>query len=274
MRLCNIEISGRSVSGFDTSITLPELGISLDCGQGTAQARQCQTVLITHGHLDHFGGIVRHAYIRHMTDMEPSVFVVPPFLEVAVHEQFTFWAKVQRAQKADYKVVVAAPGEKVDLGGKRFVRPFKTIHRIPSQGYVIGETRKRLKPEFVGMEGKKLGELRRQGVDFEEEFEVLLVAFTGDTVAKVFDHDIEALKAKVLITECTFLDGVDEVSVQEAHKKGHVHIRELAERSERFQNDAVLLAHFSHRYNNEDIKDAIWRLPEPLRSKTTYLPVR
>ena len=270
MKLCGIEIGGRSTSGFDTSVTLPEMGISLDCGQGTAQARQCETVLITHGHLDHFGGIVRHAYIRHMTNMSASVFVVPEFLEDAVHEQFRFWAKVQNAQKADYKVVVARPGEKVLLGGKRFTRAFKTIHRVPSQGYVIGETRKRLKPEYVGLDGRELGALRKQGVVFEDEVEVLMVAFTGDTVAKVFDQDIEALRAQVLITECTFVG--DDVTIAEAHKKGHVHIDELAARAGRFQNEAVLLTHFSHRHVREEIKDAIHRLPAELRTKTTFLP--
>lgn len=270
MKLCGIQFGGRSVSGFDTSITLPEMGISLDCGTGTSQARMCETVVVTHGHLDHFGGIVRHAYIRHMTNMSASVFVVPAFLEEAVHEQFRFWARVQNAQKADYKVVVARPGEKVAIGGKRFVRAFKTIHRIPSQGYVIGETRKRLKPEFAGLEGRQLGEMRRQGIPFEDEVEVLMVAFTGDTVAKVFDSDIEALKAQVLITECTFMG--EDVSLDEAHKKGHVHMDELAERAERFSgNGALLLAHFSHRHGALDIEAALAKLPESLRNKTHYL---
>jgi ribonuclease Z len=270
LKLCGIQIGGRSTSGFDTSIVLPEMGISLDCGTGTAQARSCETVLITHGHLDHFGGIVRHAYIRHMTNMSASVFVVPEFLEDAVHQQFSFWARVQNAQKADYKVVVARPGEKVPVGGKRFVRAFRTIHRIPSQGYVIGETRKRLKPEYVGLDGRALGRLRREGVVFEDEFEALMVAFTGDTVAKVFDQDLEALRAQVLITECTFI-GAD-VTLAEAHKKGHVHIDEIAAREGRFQNEAIMLAHFSHRHTREEVKDAILRLPEGLRAKTTYLP--
>lgn len=271
MKLCGIQIGGRSVSGFDTSIVLPEMGISLDCGTGTAQARQCQTVLITHGHLDHFGGIVRHAYIRHMTSMAPSIFVVPEHLEEFVHQQFNFWARVQKAKKADYQVLVAKPGEKLTLGGNRFARSFRTFHRVPSQGYVIGETRKRLKPEFVGLEGRKLGELRRQGVVFEEEVEVLLLAFTGDTTAKVFDEDIEALRAKVLITECTFVG--DDVTIAEAHKKGHVHMDELVEREQRFQNEGILLAHFSHRHDDRDIEKAIAQMPASMQSKVSYLPV-
>lgn len=272
MKLCNIEIGGRSVSGFDTGITLSEFNILLDCGQANAMARQCQFVLSTHGHLDHFGGFVRHAYIRHMTAMTPSIFVVPPHLEDAVHEQFRFWAKIQNARKPDYEVIVAHPGEKVILEGNRFVRAFPTIHRVPSQGYVIGETRKRLKLEFVGLGSRKLGDLRRQGVVFEEEVEVLLVAFTGDTQARVFDQDLEALKAKVLITECTFING--DVSIAEARKRGHVHMDELIEREGRFENnEAILLVHFSHRHDNRDIERAIAKMPQTMRNKTRYLSV-
>lgn len=272
MELDGLTIGGRSTSGFDTSITLPQFGISLDCGTGTTQARACETVLISHGHLDHFGGVVRHAYIRHMEGMAPSVFVVPPFLEGAIHEQFRFWAQVQRAQMAAYKVVVAEPGVTLPLEGKRFVRSFKTIHRIPSQGYVIGERRKRLLPEYRGVAGVELGRLRREGVVIEEEYEALLVAFTGDTVAKVFDRAEahEALRAKVLITECTYL-GTD-MSPAEAHKRGHVHMSELADRANLFQNDHVVLAHFSHRYNHSDVQKAIANLPPKLRDKTSFLP--
>ena len=272
LKLGGIQIGGRSVSGFDTSIVLPDMGIALDCGQGQGLSRQCQTVLITHGHLDHFGGIVRHAYIRHMTNMTPSVFVVPPFLEEAVHQQFVFWARVQKAQKADYKVIVARPGEKIPLEGNRFARAFPTIHRVPSQGYVVGETRKRLKPEFIGTHGQRLGEMRREGIVFEDEVEVLMVAFTGDTQARIFDEDIEALKAKVLITECTFIGS--DVTLEEAHKKGHIHLDELVAREGRFSgNERILLTHFSHRHDNREIEDAIDKIPASMQNKISYLPV-
>ena len=203
--------------------------------------------------------------------MSPSVFVVPEYLEGFVHEQFAFWARIQKARKADYQVVVARPGEKVLLDNNKFVRAFRTIHRVPSQGYVIGETRKRLKPEFVGLDGWRLGEMRRQGVVFEDEVEVLLIAFTGDTTAEVFDQDIEALRARVLITECTFING--DVTIEEAHKKGHVHMDELVQREGRFQNEAILLVHFSHRHNDRVIEQAIAKMPTSMRTRVSYLSV-
>ena len=271
MRVNDIQIVGRSVSGYATAIALPEYGVCFDCGIATHHATQSEHVLITHGHLDHFGGIARHAYIRGMVGMADSQFLVPSWLQKHVHQRMRFWSEVQEARRAPYGVTVVEDGKRVKIGKGRFVRSFATDHRIRSQGYVLIEERKRLRPDLVGTPGRELGRLRREGVDIDEKFEVPLVAFTGDTRATVFDRDILALQAKVLIVECTFLD---DVTVGEARKKGHVHITELAERAERFSGvESLVLAHFSKRYSNRYIEQAIASLPKALREKTTHLPV-
>ncbi|WJX40877.1 mitochondrial 3'-tRNA processing endonuclease Trz2 [Trifolium repens] len=59
----------------------------------------------------------------------------------------------------------------------------------------------------------------------------------------------DALRAKVLITEATFLD--DSTSIEHARQHGHAHISELIENAQWIRNKAVLLTHFSSRYNIE-----------------------
>lgn len=270
MKINGIEIRGRSVSGYATAIALPEFDLVFDCGMATHDAIQAENVAITHGHLDHFGGIARHAYIRGMTGMPSSQFLVPGWLVPYVHKTMRFWGEVQEARKAPYGVTAVLPEQRVNLGKGRFLRAFKTHHRIQSQGYVLVEERKRLKPEFVGTPGKELGRMRREGVEFEDVFEVPLVGFTGDTRARLFDS--YQPEAKVFIVEATFID--DEVTVAEARKKGHVHLDELAARPEVFDKvETLMLAHFSKRHTNADIEAAIAKLPKELREKTTFLPV-
>jgi len=276
MKVAGIEIIGESVSGFGTSISLPELNITLDCGVITPTAMKCQHVLITHGHLDHFHCIDRHAYLRAMTGSpDKSIFYVPPWLVKAVHEKFRATSLAQhRTDMPEFEVVVVEPGQTVEIRKGLAIRPFKTIHRIPSQGYVIFDVRQKLKAEYAHLPGQEIGRLRKEGTEVTERLEVPLVAFTGDTQAKVFDREqaAEALRAKVLITECTFL-GADQTPAF-ARKRGHIHLDELAERANLFEgNEAVMLAHFSQRYSNREIEAAIAELPEALRSRTTFLPV-
>ncbi len=276
MKIAGLSIVGESVSGIGTSLSLPELNITLDCGVITPASMKCQHVLITHGHLDHFHCIDRHAYLRAMCGSpDKSIFYVPPWLEQAVYEKFRATSTAQhRTDMPEFEVRVVAPGETTKIRKGLFIRPFKTIHRIPSQGYVIFEVRQKLKDEFVGTEGREIGRLRKEGVEVTYPVEVPLVAFTGDTQAKVFDRPGTefARQAKVLITECTFLG--DEQNPAFARKRGHVHLDELADRADLFaDNEAVLLAHFSQRYNNADVQAALEALPEPFRAKVSAVPL-
>lgn len=275
MKIAGISIVGESVSGIGTSLSLPEMNITLDCGIVTPASVGCQHVLLTHGHLDHFHCVDRHAYLRSMSGSgKPSIFYVPDHLADAVLAKFRACAQAQhQTHMPSYRVVVVNPGDTVQVDGYR-VRPFRTIHRIPSQGYVIYAVRQKLRPEFEGCSGPEIRDARLSGVEVTTEVEVPMVAFTGDTQAKAFDQSqqgvVDALRAKVLITECTF---IGDFSVAEAQKRGHVHIDELAQRASLFQNEAVLMAHFSQRHTEGEIRAAIGRLPTGMREKTSFVPL-
>lgn len=275
MKLAGIQIEGKSVSGIGTALAAPELGVVFDCGLVTSVALRCQHVVITHGHLDHVDAICRQAALRAFSgNPKPSIFYVPPYLEDFVHEKFALTAKAQcRTDLAPYNVVVTSPGETTTLRKGLCLRPFETIHRIPSQGYVIYAVRMKIKAEFAELPGQEIGRLRKSGVEISDRVEVPLVAFTGDTQAKVFDTPgaADALRAKVLITECTYV-GTDSTPAK-ARQRGHVHIDELAERAHLFQNQAVLLAHFSQKHNNNEVREAIASLPETLRAKVRFVPL-
>jgi len=206
--------------------------------------------------------------------METPDYIVPPWLTDAVHETFEFWARVQNNRIAPYNVIEASEGDDIHVKGKVFIRPFRTIHKVKSQGYTLFEKRKRLKAEFRGTPGPELGRLRRSGVEIESTEDVPLFTFTGDTKASVLDRMPEfALRAKVFAIECTFL-GCDEVDEEQAERKGHVHIDQLARRADKFAAaGSVMLCHFSKRYSNKDIEAAIANLPASMRAKTTYMPV-
>jgi ribonuclease Z len=105
-----------------------------------------------------------------------------------------------------------------------------------------------------------------------EPVEVPEIAFTGDTLIEVVEQEEVVRRARLLILECTFLD--ERVSVAESRAKGHVHLDEIAARAELFENEAILLTHFSPRYSSEEVRRLIReKLPPRLLERVTpFLP--
>jgi ribonuclease Z len=52
------------------------------------------------------------------------------------------------------------------------------------------------------------------------------------------------------------------------HKFGHIHLDDIVERRERFQNELVIASHFSTRYQTRRIKELVERsLPDMLEQR-------
>lgn len=97
------------------------------------------------------------------------------------------------------------------------------------------------------------------------------VAFTGDTTPDFIldDANIDALQAKLLIMETTFLD--DAVTIQHAREYGHTHLSEVIKYANRLLNKSILFIHFSARYKREEILRAVEELPPPLQGRVAAL---
>ena len=135
--------------------------------------------------------------------------------------------------------------------------------------------------EFKNLGGDEIGALRRRGERVTRTVEVPEVAFTGDTTAEWIDRAVrgedsvaaDALRAKVLCCECTFVD--DRASPEDARRYGHTHLDELVDRAGAFERcEAVLLMHFSARYKAHQVREALdAKLPGGLREKVTPMLV-
>ena len=91
------------------------------------------------------------------------------------------------------------------------------------------------------------------------------MAFSGYSLAEVLDIPVMQ-QAQLGIFEVTFLD--DLVPVEMARSKGHTHLDEVLERADRLQNEAILMTHFSSRYNADRVRALLdERLPESLRHR-------
>jgi ribonuclease Z len=265
-----IELSGVSVAGLETCIEVPSLKLLLDLGSCSRTAVNQPFVLLSHGHLDHMGAIALHAARRALLGMSEGVYVVPHRVAAQVEALFNA-AGALDGQVIPRRIVALEPGQQYALGKGRFVRAFETFHRVPSQGYTVWETRRRLRDELRELPGARLGELRRQGVLIDDVHEVPVLSFTGDTRVEVLERTPELARTECLVIESSFLDEL--VPTAQAREMGHVHLDELLERAELLSQPDVVLSHFSARYDAADVQQILERrLPDSLRESVRVLP--
>ncbi len=269
-RLAGIEVAGLSIGGLNTCIDLPELGLCFDIGRCPQFAVPRSTILFTHSHVDHMAGVVAHCASRALLGMAPPRYVVPPECAEAFRDLFEVWRRLDGSD-LPHELVVLAVGEDLKLRPDLVARPFRSPHRAPCQGYGLWLARKHLRSEFRGLPAEELRRLRVEDrVSIEEESLEPLVAFTGDTTIDVIERESVVRTARLLILEATFLD--DRISPSEARSRGHVHLAQIAERASSFENQAILLTHFSARYRSREIPGLLDRgLPQELRARVTPL---
>jgi ribonuclease Z len=260
-----MDLKGFSIAGVETCIEVPSLRLVLDLGRCSRTAINQPLILVSHGHLDHIGAIAQHAARRAMMKMGESVYLVPRV--VAHHAEALFNAAgALDGHPIPRRVVPMSPGEDFPLGKGRWVRPFETFHRVPSQGYTIWEKRHRLREDLRGAPAPKLGELRKQGVTVDEPYDAPLLSFTGDTRVEALERNPELQSTETLVIEATFLDDV--VSLPDAREMGHIHLSELLDRADLLPKRDVVLTHFSARYTEADISRILGaRLPDDLRER-------
>ena len=268
--LAGLEIDAVSVAGIRTCIQIPSAKVCFDLGGCPPSAARCHTVCLTHPHVDHVGGIAHHMALRALWGMKPARYLVP---EPYVADIGVLLDTFRRLDRSDLpaEIVPVSHGDVIPIGKGRRIHVFRAYHRVPTLGYAVEQTRRRLKPELAGTPGKQLAALRAAGEEVHVEHTVVEVAFCGDTNASVLSRQALPRAARVLILECTFLDEAG--SGRRAQRSGHVHLRALARKAECFvDNEAVLLTHFSSRYAPKEILDRLDAvLPPELRAKVVPL---
>ena len=86
--------------------------------------------------------------------------------------------------------------------------------------------------------------LKAQGQEITQTLQIPLVCFTGDTMWGPHFEREDVLKAKILITECTFLEPGHR---NRANVGKHLHLDHVAKLLERSEAEAVVLTHLSRR---------------------------
>ncbi len=270
LSLAGYTVRAISVAGFETCIELPGLKVSFDIGRGPRSAVRNPFVLFTHAHIDHMGGIAHHVATRSMLKMTPPTYVMPKPVVPAVENLLDAFRRLDGSE-LPANLVGLGLGESISVGKRRIARPMKAFHPVHCQGYVILEKRKKLRTELAEGGKAAIAAARDRGEEISTTWEHPLVAFSGDTRIDFLEHNEHARTADLLIMEVTFVD--DRVSVESARANGHIHIDEVVERADLFENKAILFTHLSARYRQNEAKALIKKkLPPHLMERVTLLP--
>ena len=268
--LKSIQYKGLTIEGYSRAAVqsywrIPELKLGFDMGGSPWSFMGTQTFFISHAHLDHMAALPVYVARRRMMKMDPPIVYIPADVVDPVNRMLKSWQRLDRGRMV-CELIGVNPGDEIELSREHVVTVFETKHTVPSVGYLVWDRRRKLKEEYKGLEGNEIRDLRLNGTDVTEETRVPLVCYTGDTAPAGLDNYPPVYEANVLITELTFFR--PEHRREKIHKFGHMHLDDFYERADRFQNDLIILAHFSTRYHERHLETALKKkLPQELQSK-------
>jgi len=265
-------IRGVSLGGVYTSLQVPQLNVVFDIGLAPKSACSADFLCLSHAHADHIGSLITLLGVRALFDIAtPLTIFLPDEMKQPLAEALAALGRLQR-EPWPVKLIGVQPGDVHALKGNLSLRVFRTYHTVPSCGYLLFRKVNKLKPEFMQAAPEEIGRLRKSGAPIFNEHEHHELAYATDTTIDVLDHEPCLLRAKVLIMECTFVD--EHKSIEGARRCGHIHLDEIVDRASAFENQSLVLMHFSQTQSPQSVLRILsQRCPEKLQQRLIpFLP--
>ncbi len=258
----DLTIEGYSRAAVQTYWRVGELNVEFDAGAHPWMFMGTGNLFLSHTHLDHMAMLPSYIARRRMMKMEPPKIFLPEAFVDKLAKLLKIWTQLD-CGKFPCELIGLKDGDEVELGREVLVRALATEHRIPSLGYVVYNRRKKLKPEFLSLSGPEIRDLKASGVEINYELRFPRVAYLGDSNPLGLDRHPEFYQAEVLIMELTFVE--PQHRRDKIHKYGHIHLDDLVERREKFENELIIASHFTARSTVEQVRRCVQaKLPDML----------
>lgn len=229
----------------------------LDAGDGVSalleqKSRKIRSIFITHADRDHICGLLQFHQLNAREGI-PHIYYPKdsgsfPALRDFV-ERFdpqsgpASWAGVKEGDTIDLQggfSVLAQSSDHINAGNV-----------TKALNYTVCRTRRSLKTEFIGLDGRRIAEIRKEhGDSFISETRVeKIIGYSGDA-SKLNPAQWEGVR--ILIHEATFLK-------PDTAKNAHANIADVIQAAATMNLEALVLMHFSARYSKNEILAAIVR---------------
>jgi ribonuclease Z len=249
-------VQGTSIAGESTCVQVPELDVCFDMGVCPRAALSSKIAAISHGHMDHIGGLAYYCSQRVFQGMGPGTILCHKAIGPAIKRMMEGYISLEE-QVTPYTLVEMEQDQVFEIKNNIFIRMFEVEHTCPSSGYTIYERRSKLKPEYYELPQDKLRELKDKGVDITRILHVPLVSYIGDTSPGPWLIREEVRKSQIVIAECTFLED----DQRDRAKVGkHLHLRDIAEWIPTLECQKLVLVHLSRRTHVQEARTLLRKL--------------
>lgn len=263
-------VAGGSRAGEGTLVLLPQLRLALEGGRPHRALPPMSTLLVSHGHADHLGGLAYWASQRFLNTMGRGILLAPEAIADDLIALLELHARLEGGRPYQVEVVRLRDGERHKLRPDMILVPFGTDHWVPTLGARLLWRKHRLRRELAGLPRDEIARRARAGEPVRESVETALLAYCADTGPGLFSGHPEALDAEVVLLECSFFRASDR---ERARSFGHLHVDDLAEVADRLRCRHLVLLHASRRHRLRDVEEYLDALRPHIEARLDHLVV-
>lgn len=238
-------VQGISIAGEQTCVMVPELDLCFDIGLCPRASLASKFLAISHGHMDHIGGLAYWCSQRHFQGMGPGNVVCPKAIEKPLRKMLEGYNDLEE-QVTPFNLIPLEFEQTVEIKNSILLKSIELDHTVTASGYVVIELRSKLRDEFQGLPQEKLRELKDRGTEITKTLNIPLIAYLSDTSPGPPLLREDVLNAQIVVAECTF---VEPEHLDRAKVGKHLHLDHIREWLPLLKCEALVLVHLSRRSN-------------------------
>jgi ribonuclease Z len=247
----NLRLVGGSRAGEATLVLLPQLHLGLEPGRPHRALPPMRTVVVSHGHLDHLGGLGYWASQRFLNSMPPATLLVPTAIEDDIGSLLENFARLEGGRPYDVEIIPVEDGSAHQLRRDMEMTFFATDHWVPTLGTRIIWHKRRLRLEYRHLPETEIARRQRAGEILTEDVASHILSYCADSGPALIRDRPEIFSSEIVMLECSFFKPGDQ---ERAARYGHTHIDDLRPHLGDFSCRHLVLLHASRRHRMREIE--------------------